>query len=551
MNVIEKPKARPAVLPEDAGVASFARLGFLNPQPILTKGQRTFLLNHFRFGQRAEPAVWQKGRAASDRVWFDIARDPRIMALLRPLLGDDIILWGASTIRRKPGQLHAWHVDIESAAQDQRFASVWIGLSNTSRESSLTFVSRSHLFGKTVQQVQTEKGRKRGEATDEAVLGWAKELDREAELVQPDVGDGDALVFDGRAWHKSLNLRESGPRLALLLQYASADSPVFIPDFSQLEWPFKLVTDKRPPVVVVSGKGRDNVNHEVKPPPLGVKNSRRLTTEVRPITLPLERDDERGWKPHPLFRGVTDVHRFLGCHVSVLNPGKVPHPPHAHIEEEILVVLDGQAELLIGDSAEIEAATPHPVGPGMFVYYPAYQHHTLRNAGSVPLTYLMFKWRGALTDVESRLATRIVDSADRSPKEPQSWLTWKLFEGPTNFLRKLHVHFSEVAPGGGYEPHSDAYDVAILVLSGTIETLGQKVGAFGTVFYAAGAPHGLRSVGVEPARYLVFEFHGTGGAGGKQKKKAAGAQPQKAKKTLIGRIRKLLMAPIRHYRKKS
>jgi mannose-6-phosphate isomerase-like protein (cupin superfamily) len=549
MTLIESAKAPPDGH-VDGGASADAGRGFMDPVPLLTAGQRTLLLNHLAFSRRAKPVTWGKGGAVNDRLLFDMASQPRLLDMLRPLLGKDIILWGASTIHRKPGQLHAWHVDIESAAPDRRFASVWIGLSNTSRESGLTFVSRSHLFGKTIQEVQHEKQYRRGVAADEAVLSWARELDPRAELVQPDVKDGDALIFDGRIWHRSLNLRDAGVRLALLLQYSSADAPVFMPDPSQLEWPFTLVADKRPPVIVVSGKGREGINRQVRPPATGSRDAVQLTSEVRPIVLPLAGDPESGWKPHPLFRGATGIHDFLSCHVSVLNPGKVPHPPHAHIEEEILIVLDGTAELLIGDGPDVEKATPHPVGLGMFVYYPAYQHHTLRNSGSGPLTYLMFKWRGAPADIESRLATRIVDSADRAPKEPKAWLTWKLLEGPTNFLGKLHVHFSEVAPGGGYEPHGDAYDVAIVVLAGMIETLDLRVGPFGTVFYAAGELHGLRSVGSEPAKYLVFEFHAAKGAGRKRAKaREPVAKEKKPKKTLTARLKKLLMAPIRHYRK--
>ncbi len=62
-------------------------------------------------------------------------------------------------------------------------------------------------------------------------------------------------------------------------------------------------------------------------------------------------------------------------------------------------------------------------------------------------------------------------------------------------------------PGAGYEPHADPYDVAILLLSGTVETLDRTLTAPGVIYYCAGEPHGMRNVGQDPARYLVFEFH--------------------------------------------
>ena len=547
---------------------TFAERGFLEPIRLFSASQRTLLLNHLIRGKKGEPDTWFKGRAVNDRLCFDMAARPGLLAILRLLLGEDIVLWGVTPIKLRPGQSHAWHVDIESAPPEKRLVSVWIGLSNTSPASGLTFVSRSHAFGKTIQQVQHERGLRRGEADDRTVLSWAREFDASAELVQPEVGDGDALIFDGRIWHKSLNNRESGARIALLLQYARADVPVFMPAPGHYEWPFQLVTAKRPPVVVVSGTGDAETNRQVPPPPARPKNLSRLVTQVSQFSAPLPDPERKGWQPHPIFRGSTDTHDFLSCHASVLAPHNIPHPPHAHIEEEILIVLEGNAELLLGNDQDLEKAEAHPAGAGTFVYYPAYRYHTLRSVGPGPLTYLMFKWRSGPFETVEILDTKIVDTADRSAKPPKPWQTWLLFERPTNFLRKLHAHLSEVTPGSGYEPHRDAYDVAILLLSGRIETLGCTVEPFGVVYYAAGEPHGLRSVGTEPARYIVFEFHGASGkprktdateprqrkqdatpAAGKNSAISAGSKKIEApgqEKTFLERLKKLAMAPLWH-----
>jgi Cupin domain len=82
-----------------------------------------------------------------------------------------------------------------------------------------------------------------------------------------------------------------------------------------------------------------------------------------------------------------------------------------------------------------------------------------------------------------------------------------LFEGPTAFLGKLHAHVSELQPGAGYAPHADAHDVAIVVLSGRIETKRRRLKAPSVVYFAAGEPHGMKNSAAEPARHLVFEFH--------------------------------------------
>ena len=83
-----------------------------------------------------------------------------------------------------------------------------------------------------------------------------------------------------------------------------------------------------------------------------------------------------------------------------------------------------------------------------------------------------------------------------------------LFESPTVHLGKLHAHITDLQPGAGYPPHADAYDVAIVVLSGQVETLRPKIEPFSVIYYSAGETHGMKNVGDTVARYLVFEFHG-------------------------------------------
>jgi hypothetical protein len=87
--------------------------------------------------------------------------------------------------------------------------------------------------------------------------------------------------------------------------------------------------------------------------------------------------------------------------------------------------------------------------------------------------------------------------------------TRRLFEGPTGQLGRLQCHASTLTAGAGYEPHVDAYDVAIVVLEGEVETIDERVGPHGVIFYPSGEPHGLRNPGEAIARYVVFEFQGS------------------------------------------
>jgi quercetin dioxygenase-like cupin family protein len=206
--------------------------------------------------------------------------------------------------------------------------------------------------------------------------------------------------------------------------------------------------------------------------------------------------------------------------VSVLDPGREPHPPHSHADEEILIVLDGEADLILERStspgeAQLEprepVMAPHRATTGTFAYYPAGFRHTIRNSSSAPVTYLMFKWLADRTSegpFQPHCLLSACDADAAATSSPDGMRQRGLLDGQTPYLRKLHAHVTTLDTGGGYAPHIDAHDVGIVVLQGTVETLGERVGRHGVIFYAGGEPHGMTNVGSDPAKYVVFEFHG-------------------------------------------
>ena len=486
---------KPAV-PESAIARELARDGFAGPMRLFTREQCDLILRHYRCGGRKPTPEWPKDRAVVDPFYYEVAMRPQILDRLADLLGPDVVLWGASVVERKPEQAHLVHTDIESSAPAGGFVSVWIGLEGTSRESALAMITRSHLFGTPVQQVMHEAGLARETTGNDRILALARQRDRAAELVQPAMGDGDALLMDGRIWHGSLNTG-TAKRTALLLQYAKAGVDVPIQKPGNSDWPFRL-TERRATClpVLVAGKPAAGPDAPHGQAPVGSVVSRNAGLAAGPA----------GFSPFHILRGATPNAPDMESHVSVLAPGHSPHPPHRHVEEELLVVLDGEAEIVIPQAADDAAPRVETLRAGGLAYYPAYQFHTIRNVSARPVTYVMLKWRGAPKETEKQLGTLVLDiggvAADDKPISMP-----RLFEGPTGFLTKLHAHVTTMGPGKGYPAHVDRHDVAIIVFSGEVETLGQRIGPGGTAFSAAGEAHGLSNPGTVPARYLVFEFH--------------------------------------------
>jgi quercetin dioxygenase-like cupin family protein len=489
----------------NSGKSLFDKRGFIGPVPLLTPDHCEFLMRHLKRSEEIRPAVWNKGRAVNDFVFYDLATTPEILGIIKRLLGEHVILWGASVQSRNPQQIHPWHSDIETAQPNVRSASVWIGIENTTRESALQVISGSHRFGHTVQEALVQHGLRRGEATSQMVEDWAKQIDRSARLVMPDMTDGEAIIFDGRLWHGTENMRPEGTRTALLLQFAAADEEIRIPDLGHLEWPFSF-RPERPPVLLVSGTSAHSPSHDIVPPP-SLSSSSPVPHILKVHTEALEGDPVTGWKPHSIFSGATCSLEHLTVHASVLNPGCCPHAPHAHPEEEILIVLDGEAHCTIPAGCEEHAPRVEVLHSSQFVYYPAYQFHTIHNASEKPITYLMMKWRGPLRSGESAWEPHIGRPGEVTPVVGETFAPRFIAEFPTSYLTKLHSHQSVLLPGGGYEPHADDHDVAIIVLSGSVQAQAQTFGPNSFLFHSAGALHGLRNAGDTIARYLVFEFH--------------------------------------------
>ena len=69
----------------------------------------------------------------------------------------------------------------------------------------------------------------------------------------------------------------------------------------------------------------------------------------------------------------------------VLNAGKTPHPPHTHVEEEVMIVESGNGEIFC-DSKTTK------VGPGSVMYTTPNAPHGIVNTGKTPLVFYFVKW---------------------------------------------------------------------------------------------------------------------------------------------------------------
>lgn len=71
----------------------------------------------------------------------------------------------------------------------------------------------------------------------------------------------------------------------------------------------------------------------------------------------------------------------------IIPPGKTPHPPHTHPEEEVMIVETGTGEIFCDGKTT-------KVANGSVMYTTPNVPHAILNTGSTPLVFYYVKWVG-------------------------------------------------------------------------------------------------------------------------------------------------------------
>lgn len=86
-----------------------------------------------------------------------------------------------------------------------------------------------------------------------------------------------------------------------------------------------------------------------------------------------------------VFDAPTPALADFECHITTLNPGESPHPPHQHADEELMVIKEGTLAALQGDKTNIVEA-------GGIIFEASNEMHGLRNIGTNRATYFVFRF---------------------------------------------------------------------------------------------------------------------------------------------------------------
>jgi quercetin dioxygenase-like cupin family protein len=92
-------------------------------------------------------------------------------------------------------------------------------------------------------------------------------------------------------------------------------------------------------------------------------------------------------KGRRFFRGVTHTGFNLEMHETMLAPGEISHPPHKHVNEEVIFLMEGTIEASIEGRVTLANA-------GSVTYFASNEMHNFKNAGAAPCRYYVLELHG-------------------------------------------------------------------------------------------------------------------------------------------------------------
>jgi len=83
-----------------------------------------------------------------------------------------------------------------------------------------------------------------------------------------------------------------------------------------------------------------------------------------------------------IFRGISHSGCPVDLHETDLPPGQMPHPPHRHSNEEVLMIVSGQVDVTINGKTKT-------IGPGSAAYVASNDYHGWKNSGTTMARYFV------------------------------------------------------------------------------------------------------------------------------------------------------------------
>jgi (S)-ureidoglycine aminohydrolase len=204
-----------------------------------------------------------------------------------------------------------------------------------------------------------------------------------------------------------------------------------------------------------------------------------------------------------VLEGKTFALEYFEIHASTLEPGKAPHPPHTHADqEELMIVKEGQVKITIAGQSKI-------LGPGSIAFAMPGDEHGIENAGKTQATYYILKYKGKLP-MEAG-SSFMLDWNDLKSNNTGKGYRRDFFNKATSQLAQFEMHTTALNKDSvSHAPHTHVQEEVILIIRGnvTMHIDGKlyPASAGDLVFLSSGIPHALLNTGKEQCEYFAFQW---------------------------------------------
>ena len=237
------------------------------------------------------------------------------------------------------------------------------------------------------------------------------------------------------------------------------------------------------------------------------KNDSLLSNVYYWNKLETKKEDTRIRKQ--VLEGKTFALDYFGIHATTLEPGKAPHPPHVHDDqEELIIVKEGRVKITIAGKTKI-------LGPGSIAFAMPGDEHGIENTGNTQAAYFILRYKGKLPMNLERAkqagGSFMLDLNELQTKNTGKGYRRDFFNRATSQLNQFEMHTTALnADSVSHAPHTHVQEEIILILRGNVEMFidGKlyKGSAGDLYFVSSGVPHALKNIGKEQCEYFAFQW---------------------------------------------
>jgi len=210
-----------------------------------------------------------------------------------------------------------------------------------------------------------------------------------------------------------------------------------------------------------------------------------------------------------VMEGSTTSLSYFEVHTSTIEPGKAPHPPHTHADqEELIIIKEGSLKITINGVSNI-------LGPGSIAYAMPGDEHGMINVGKTNATYYVFKYKSKLPMELERAKQNggsfMINWDTVTVKKTDKGQRREFFNRPTSQLKQFEMHTTALHAGlDSHAPHTHVQEEIVLLLKGNVTMhIGDnfyKAGPGDVIFLSSGVSHALMNTGDGQCEYFAFQW---------------------------------------------